>query len=273
MISMTMKLACSLLAAAAFTHGSPTPRSSRATALETHYIRDTTNPFQSTNWAGAVVGPTDTSFYSVKGSFLAPTPKLPAGASKTSEGVWGGAAWVGIDGVAKGEGGLFQAGIDWKVSNAADGTLDTVFEAWYEWVPAPMMSLGAFNVTPGDIITVQCEANNSTHGTCSVENQSTGQLVSKDMTPPSAANHLVGHHAEWIVEDFDAGSSEIPFADFGTVEWYDCEAAARPVGDVVGDPRMFYPKDGQQYIMVDSNGKTLTNVSTSLEKMTVVYAG
>ena len=276
MISITMQLAYSLLAIAAITHGSPTPRDSQAITSKNLAIRKSPDRLESANWAGMVVGPTDTSFFSVKGSFLAPTPKLPAGTPKTAEGIWGGAAWVGIDGVAKDEGGLFQAGINWQVSNTAAGTLNTVWQAWYEWYPAPMVSFVAFEISSGDIITVQCTADNSTYGICSVENESTGKKVSSGLKSPSSDAHLLGHHVDWIVEDFEAGFSEIAFADFGTVEWFDCEAGVRAAGDVNGnlpDTGHVYPSDGEEWVLLNIAGKPLTNTTATLARMTVNYIG
>lgn len=39
---------------------------------------------------------------------------------------------------------------------------------------------------------------------------------------------------KWILEDFDVGLEEIPFVDFGKVEWFDYEAFARLTGSIGG---------------------------------------
>jgi len=61
--------------------------------------------------------------------------------------------------------------------------------------------------------------------------------------------------------------------DLDQVEWFDCEAFARPVGSIVGEPKVFRPEDGMVYVLVDGNGEALMSVETEIEKMTIVYSG
>jgi hypothetical protein len=62
----------------------------------------------------------------------------------------------------------------------------------------------------------------TTSGSATIENLTTGKIVTKSLTSTSA---LGGENAEWIVEDFEEGDSLIAFADFGKVTFTDCVAA------------------------------------------------
>lgn len=86
---------------------------------------------------------------------------------------------------------------------------------------------------------------------------------------------LLGHHAEWIVEDYilSSGGLEsgtlVPFANFGKIDWFNCEATAAPKVDY-GSTTMFYPGDGT-HINLRNNIMTLTSMTTSGKNMTVTY--
>jgi len=226
----------------------------------------------SQNWAGSIVQtPSDTNLSSVTGTFIVPDPKLPAGATSARE--WRGAAWVGIDGFTPDEGGLLQAGVVWEVVNTVKNgtsTVETSFEAVYEWLPATSAKLGNVKITAGDVITVSCQAADSFHGSCSIENHSTGVSAKEEMVAPTTGAGLNGHHAEWIVEDFYTGHGNVPLANFGTVEWYGCAAAARPVAPSTS-PQIICAGEGMNMIMADQKQNPLTTVSISGENMAVTY--
>ncbi len=57
-----------------------------------------------------------------------------------------------------------------------------------------------------------------------LENLTSGQIGTKPLKDPSSSSHLGGQNAEWIVEHFDEGGSEVSFADFGTVMFSFCTA-------------------------------------------------
>jgi hypothetical protein len=268
---IAMKLSLVIIAATVFAHGNSTSRSPRlAKLLDDDTIHAPTATRKSTNWGGAVVqvAAPQTSYYAVIGSFIAPDPKPPSKAA--GHGPWKGSAWVGIDGWGDGPG-LFQAGITWQVEKAKNGSLVTSFGAWHEWVPANSASFENFKILAGDIITVLCETSNSSSGVCAIYNHNTGIVVSQPMSAPSAKTTLVGKHAEWIVEDFVEGANgnpmkPVPLADFGKVEWFDCEAAA------VGTKNRSSPEDA---FVVDMNFNETdwTSITTSGKNMTIKYAG
>lgn len=74
---------------------------------------------------------------------------------------------------------------------------------------------------------------------------------------------LCEENVEWIVEDFEEGSSLVPFADFGTVEFTDAVATTVD-GGTVGPL-------GATTIDIQQSLKTLTSVSIGLDTVTVKY--
>ncbi|KAN0116933.1 concanavalin A-like lectin/glucanase [Hyaloscypha variabilis] len=269
---ITMVLLCFHLAVTGFARTVPSMRNTQSTvprSLTTRNGLDSTAQGYSLNWAGAIVtAPSGSSFYSVTGTLIAPDPKLPAGAN-TSEN-WYGSAWVGIDGA--GPGGLFQAGISWTLpSTVKNGSYPTgpVFQAWYEWLPNPETILGNMAISAGDVITIQCQAATSSNGTCSIENQSKGTVVSKTFQSPSTSADIKGNSAEWIVEkvNYNKGNH---FANFGTVEWFGCTAGLRivPGSSVLS---LLYPGDGEQVEILGSDQIPVATASTFGENMVVIY--
>ncbi len=115
-----------------------------------------------------------------------------------------------------------------------------------------------------------CETDNSTKGTCVVQNQNAHVLVSELLLAPSKESALVGAHAEWIVEDFTVNNGLAAFANFGKVEWFDCEAYTMPVGGEDEADVLLTPGNGSQVILQDG-GRTLTSLIMKGKNMTVTY--
>jgi hypothetical protein len=270
-----MKMSVALLATAVFARRNGNFRSARPLKTSDVSAKNASTPknaITSVNWAGAILGQPRTpapnyTWYAVGGSFAVPKPSPPtAGNTTGKEGVWSGSAWVGIDGIETP--GIFQAGIEWSVAVNTNGSLEHNYTAWHEWIPSGAVAFDNFAISPGDIITVRCEANSSTSGVCAMKNQNTGMNVSTSMTTPSNAS-LVGSTAEWIVEDPLQDGLIVPFANFGKVEWFDCKADAR-VGGAAGNTTSFYPSDATP-VIIDFGFNHLTNVSTSGKNITVTY--
>ena len=72
-----------------------------------------------------------------------------------------------------------------------------------------------FPISAGDSITMTVTASSTTGGKATLTNNTKGKTVSKTFSAQSAA--LCEQNAEWIVEDFQQGSSLVPFANFGTI--------------------------------------------------------
>ena len=173
----------------------------------------------STNWAGAVITapPAGQTFKSVSGRFTVPKASKPP--SATGNGPWSASAWVGIDGDTAGND-ILQTGIDFTVNSAGEHSV----AAWYEWYPNDAFNFASFPIAAGDVIEMSVLATSSSAGTVTLENVSSGKSVSKALTAPSSGSDIAGKNAEWIVEDYEEGSSLVPFADFGTITFTDCTA-------------------------------------------------
>ncbi|KZP18089.1 hypothetical protein FIBSPDRAFT_792372, partial [Athelia psychrophila] len=218
----------------------------KATGAEPAVSSNTTQVSYSDNWAGAVwdTYPSGT-FEAVTGTFIVPKPSGTSGAAS---------AWVGIDGDTC-ETAILQTGVDFTVT---DGFVS--YDAWYEWYPDYAYDFSGIDISEGDVITLTVTASTDYTGSAVIENQSTGQTVTKHIVSLSS---LCQENAEWIVEDFEEGSSLVPFADFGTVEF--TNALATTVnGDSVSPL-------GATTIDIRQNLITLTSVSIGLDTVTVKY--
>lgn len=81
-------------------------------------------------------------------------------------------------------------------------------------------------------MTVTVTATSKTAGTAIIKNTSNGQTVTHSFTNEAGTGSLCETNAEWIVEDFDSGGSQVSFANFGTVSF--TGASAVQSGSKVG---------------------------------------
>ncbi|KAF7353886.1 Acid proteinase [Mycena venus] len=213
---------------------------------------NTTHAEFSSNWAGAAFESPAGTYKSVTGTFVVPTPKVPSGSS--SSGTFAASAWVGIDGDTCGSA-ILQTGIDFTISGGR-----VSFDAWYEYFPDFAHDFTGITVSAGNTIKLTVTATSATAGTAVIQNVSTGQTVSQALTSTA---RLCQENAEWIVEDFEEGSSLVPFANFGTVTFTGAQATT-VAGSVVGP-------SGSVLIDIQQNGQTLTSVSSSSSSVTVTY--
>ncbi|KAJ7512946.1 peptidase A4 family-domain-containing protein [Mycena galericulata] len=220
-------------------------------ALASSKNTSASTPEYSTNWAGASWESPSGTYTSVKGTFVVPTPSAPSG--KT--GSHAASAWVGIDGDTC-ESAILQTGIDFTID---DGEVS--FDAWYEYYPAVSTDFSGIKISAGDTITMSVTTTSTTSGTATITNETTGKTVSKSLKSKSK---LCGENAEWIVEDFEEGSSLVPFADFGTVK-FTSAVATTSTGSTVGP-------DGAVLMDIKQSSKVLTSVSATSDTLTVKYA-
>lgn len=205
-------------------------------------MRNSSYPQYSNNWSGAVqIGK---GFNKVQGTITVPRASGSSGAAAS--------AWVGIDGDTCSSA-ILQTG----VSFYADGSYD----AWYEWIPDVSHSFSNFDISEGDKIKMLVDASSKKAGVATLENLSTGQKVSHTFT--NTPSTLCETNAEWIVEDFESGSSLVPLADFGTVTF--TQASASGSGGTVT------PKGATIIDIESSSGKVLTDCSTSGNDLTCKY--
>jgi hypothetical protein len=281
-MKLTMKLAIALLATSAFALRNGTHYTDSTFGLvqiaEDFNIKDKDTSAapkitETPSWAGVVLGPPpeNSRYYAVIGSFTVPNPR-PAKTFDGQPSKWVGSAWVGIDGWL-GQNTLFQAGIDWTVSVEDNGTTSTAYRAWHEWVPDLPTYFPNFVIEPGDTITILCETNSTSYGTCAIQNQNKGVVVQQGFHAPADAGNatkfdLEGKFVEWIVEDQKNGYGPLPFADFGSIEWFDCRAATK---DAAGNDTKFSPSDAPQFAVLTWMNVVITNVTTAGNNATIRY--
>lgn len=128
------------------------------------------------------------------------------------------------------------------------------YDAWYEWYPDYAYDFSGIDISAGDSITVTVTASSKTAGTAVIENNTSGQKVSHSFSNEASEGSLCETNAEWIIEDFEEGSSQVQFADFGTVTF--TGASATSGGSSVG-------VSGATIIDIQQSGTTLTDCSTS----------
>ena len=108
-------------------------------------------------------------------------------------------------------------------------------------------------------MTVTVTATSTTAGTAVIENTSTGQTVSQDLTSSAA---LCEQNAEWIVEDYEENGALVPFANFGSVTFSD--ASATTTSGAVGP-------GSATVIEIQQDNQVLTDVSVDDTSVTVTY--
>ncbi|KAI0040156.1 acid proteinase [Auriscalpium vulgare] len=208
-----------------------------------------TNVEYSSNWAGAVWDSAAGTYTSVTGTFVVPTPKAPSSGS----GTYSAAAWVGIDGDTCGTA-ILQTGVDFTISGSK-----VSYDAWYEWYPDYSYDFSGIPISTGDTIKLTVTASSTKAGTAVIENVTTGKTVTKSLTSSAA---LCEKNAEWIVEDYDSGNSQVPFVNFGTVTF--TGASATTGSGTVGP-------SGSTILDMKQSGTVLTSVSTGSSSVTISY--
>ncbi|KAF4993405.1 hypothetical protein FGRMN_6492 [Fusarium graminum] len=156
------------------------------------------------NWAGAVkIGK---GYNKVQGTITVPSVSGGDGAAAS--------AWVGIDGDTC-QTAILQTGISFY----ADGT----FDAWYEWIPDYAYNFNNFAVHVGDKIRMTVDATSKTKGVATLENLTRNQVVTHTFS--NTPSTLCETNAEWIVEAFQEGGSQVDLANFGTVTFTDASVS------------------------------------------------
>jgi hypothetical protein len=212
-------------------------------------VEGETADVMSGNWAGAAISTSGVT--EVTGTFTVPKPTVPSGGSSRTE--YCGAAWVGIDGYSNAD--LIQTGVLWCIQ---DG--EYLYEAWYEYLPASLVEYSGISVTAGDVVTVTATKTSTNSGVTTLKIG--GTTVTHTFSGESS--DLPGTSAEWIVEDFFSGASEVPFADFGSVTFTGASA-------VVGGATVTPGGDAALNIYLEENGKVLTSTTISGSTVTVDY--
>lgn len=130
----------------------------------------------------------------------------------------------------------------------------------YEYLPASLIAYSGISVSAGSVVTVTATKTGTNSGTTTLT--SGGVTVSHTFSGQSSP--LPGTSAEWIVEDFESGGSEVPFANFGTVTFTGSSA-------VVNGATVTPGGDAATIIYLEENSKVLTATTVSGGTVTVVY--
>lgn len=138
---------------------------------------------------------------------------------------------------------------------------DTI-SAWTEVYPNPSVNMSSMAVNAGDTVKLTLTATSSTAGTALVENQSTGQSSTVDLTSPTP---LCLANAEWMVEDFQEGTFLMPFANFGTITFTDASATTQS-GSTVGPSA-----SGSHLVNMVQSGLEFASASSAESSVTVEY--
>jgi hypothetical protein len=155
----------------------------------------------SSNWCGAAL--TGSGFSSVVGTWTVPTLSLRSGQSASSDPSL--AQWVGIDGFSNSA--LIQGGTLSERTSSGQTNF-----AWTEMLPASLREV-SLTVATGDSITTNVTMTSTTSGTVTIENNTRRTSI---VGTVSGGTRLSATSAEWILEDFESGSSLVAFAGFPT---------------------------------------------------------
>jgi len=207
----------------------------------------------STNWTGAVLVATKATYKSVTGTFTVPTPKEPSGGSSSTS--YSSSAWVGIDGDTCGSA-ILQTGLDFTVRGTT-----VSYDAWYEWFPDYAYDFTGISFSAGDSVTLTVTATSTKAGSATITNNTKGTTVTKSITSTSA---LCEENAEWIVEDYEEGSSLVPLSNWGTVTFTGASA-----GTVSGTS--VSPSGATLIDLESENGSVISSVSVSGSSVAVTY--
>lgn len=134
-----------------------------------------------------------------------------------------------------------------------------IHDSRYEWYPDYAYDFSGFSLTAGNVIVATVTSSSSKAGVAKLQNLSTGKTVTKSLTSSSA---LCGDNAEWIVEDFEEGSSLVNLAGWGTVSFTGATALTNKGSETAS---------GATAIDIEQNSKVLTSVSISGSTVKVSY--
>ncbi|KAJ5580326.1 uncharacterized protein N7459_006311 [Penicillium hispanicum] len=208
----------------------------------------------SKNWAGIVreQPPASGTYTAVSATFNVPDPT----ATDNSGEVQAASAWVGIDGDTY-TNAILQTGVDAYIQNGQKS-----YDAWYEWYPQTAQNFD-LDLSAGDVIVAKVESSSPSKGVAIIENKSSGKSVTKTLSAPSTSATLGGQNAEWIVEDFNSGSTMVPLVNFGTVTFSGAQAQA-------GDGS--YGVNNAETLDIQQNGKVLAEVNVESDtEFSVTY--
>ena len=187
---------------------------------------------QSYNWAG--YDATGGGFTSVTATWV--QPAIAPSAAETYA-----AFWAGLDG--DGSSTVEQTG---TLAYSENGKV--YYEAWYEMYPAAMKTI-SLTISPGDSLTATVTSKGGGKFTLDLSDNTTGQNASESASNTSAEDYS----AEVIAEAPSSGTSILPLANFGTVDFTGCSFN--------GEPISAFPWNQIDMVSSGSDGSTLAATS------------
>ncbi len=221
-------------------------------------------PTSGDGWCGSTVtAPKGDSIQFVGGVWTVPNVVAPRGQNS----VCGCAEWVGIDGYDELSPDIVQAGTTQLVIPVFGQLLHQTF-AWFEWYPAPPVTVSNFPVSPGDVVGCVICVHTPTEVGVYMNNLTQGVLTSFIKTAPNG-QQLVGNTAEWILESPVSGWLG-PLCKFAVVYFDSCVAAS--AGRSGG--RVFLGGNEHLVDMHDANGQNIAKADRVTDKLiTIRYTG
>lgn len=212
-------------------NSSTSPEARRLAARTTIHSRPVTGldgtfagvPATTPNWGGAVQANIPSGrFDTIHAQWVIPTASLPPGAS--GEGVWGVAAWIGLDGIQPPCGGLLQGGSHTYLEVDSSGNQKTGAWIWAQWPPAAPVQFTFEDVQPGHEIEMTIFASTPAKGHVLVQDLTTRKTLDTELFSAGPDNNLCGLFADWIVEDpYDTSKNKyVPFPVFSPVTFSNC---------------------------------------------------
>ena len=226
----------------------------------------TDTSYNGTMWSGA--GTKTGKWTSIIGYWTIPTVSKPT-EPQGNEGGWNSSSWLGLDGFFISND-VLQAGIQQHVN--ANGV--ATYVAWYEWY-APLQAgspsyvyqtnIANFPVSPGQQVYCSVQYVNTSAGTISFANETTGQHFSITLAPPPGAN-FNGDSCEWIMEAPDGGEPTASLPKFTPVI-FTTAVACGPNSATAN------PASGDTMNITTVNGKVLTKTAVGSDTVTISFVG
>lgn len=133
-----------------------------------------------------------------------------------------------------------------------------LYHAWYEWFPDYAYDF-SIHINEDDTIKASVSATTGTSGVAIIENVTMGKTMAKSLTSSAA---LGGQITEWIVEDYEEGSSLVSLANWGNVVF---------IGAIASTKSSTFDASTAFIIDIQQSGKTLTSVTVSGSTVTDKY--
>jgi hypothetical protein len=192
----------------------------------------------SPNWSGYAVTSLPGAVTGVTGSWVVPAATCTGTLEKNT----GASFWVGIDGYTSAT--VEQTGTDADCSSG-----NPVYYAWYEFFPAPGITISAITVQPGDVMNASVTYD-GTEFTASITDETTNESFTISKAVPGAKRDS----AEWIGED-----NAYVFTDFQPVLFASNTATVDSFTKTIGG----YPTN-HAIVMTTSNNTGLLAVPSAL---------